>query len=214
MNEFWKFGPMPLFMPPDPPAPPADPPAPPADPPAPPADPPAPPADPPAPPADPPAPPADPPKPPEPPPAAGYSTLVEGLDEDGQTIAKQFTDLGHIVTTLKTAQDAVSKAVIPPGKDSSAEDIAKYRKQMGVPKEPIDYKLKVPEKLADGREWGDADTALATGFLKVAHEHHAPPALVQAVFDWFQETQGGLIEAGTKALVDWKQEQEAALKQA
>ncbi len=206
MNEFWKFGPMPYFAP-DPAPTPAPEPSPgptpsPAPEPAP---------EPSPEPAPEPTPSPEPaPQPtPEPP---SYSALLETLDDDGKKLGGQFTDLGHLLKTLKAGQDKMSKAVIPPGKDATDEERATYRKQMGIPAEAAGYKLMVPEKMPDGTEWGEEDAALASGFLAIAHKNDASPQLVQDVFDWFVETQAGLHAATTKAQVTYREEQEANLK--
>lgn len=75
------------------------------------------------------------------------------------------------------------KPVLP--KDATEEDIAAYRKEIGVPDKPEGYL----EKLPNGLVIGDADKPMAEGFLAAAHQANMPPEFVGAALDWYYKTQ-------------------------
>jgi hypothetical protein len=67
------------------------------------------------------------------------------------------------------------KGVILPTEKSTPEEVAEYRKAMGVPESVDGYQVK-PEKLPEGFEWNDADTK---PFLEIAHKYNVPPAAMK-----------------------------------
>lgn len=66
-------------------------------------------------------------------------------DEEAKKFAERSPDLNHLIKRAKEANDRLSKAIIPPGKDAKPEDIEAYRKQIGVPQAPDGYKFEMPE---------------------------------------------------------------------
>ena len=59
---------------------------------------------------------------------------------------------------------------LPPNESSTPEEIAEYRKQIGAPDDPKEYKFK-PEDLPEGTEWDDALSAEVEAAM---HSHHIP----------------------------------------
>ena len=81
------------------------------------------------------------------------------------------------------------KALTPPDKDSTPEQITAWRKALGIPDTPEGYfaaGVKLPEIAADAA-W---DKATEKAFLDTMHRLHAPPAVVQAALSIY-----GTLEA-------------------
>jgi hypothetical protein len=96
--------------------------------------------------------------------------------------AKFWTDKGPNVEELaksyEVAQRALGRkaqAVVPPTEKSTPEEVAEYRKAIGVPDSPEGYNLK-PEQLPEGVTWDDN---VAKKAAELAHKHHIPAAAMQ-----------------------------------
>jgi hypothetical protein len=96
--------------------------------------------------------------------------------------AKFWTDKGPNVEALaksyEVAQRALGRkaqAVVPPNEKSTPEEVAEYRKAVGVPESPEGYQLK-PEQLPEGVVW---DENVAKQAAELAHKHHIPAAAMQ-----------------------------------
>jgi len=91
--------------------------------------------------------------------------------------AKFWTDKGPNVEALAKSYDVAQRAlgrkaqaVLPPNEKSTPEEIAEYRKALGVPDSPEGYKLK-PEQLPEGVTW---DENVAKRAAELAHKHNIP----------------------------------------
>lgn len=162
----------------------ADPPA--GDPPAPPA----PPAPPPAPANDPPAPPAppaagDPPADPAPPPAGDdWRARLAGDDDKLLGFLGRYTSERAFVEAAKKDRDAVrNKAAVKLPDNPTDEELAAYRKEMGIPDKPEGYL----EKLPDGLVVGDDDRPYVDTFLAKMHGTNAPKGAVDAALSAYYE---------------------------
>jgi hypothetical protein len=96
--------------------------------------------------------------------------------------AKFWTDKGPNVEALAKSYDVAQRAlgrkaqaVLPPTEKSTPEEIAEYRKAIGVPDSPEGYNLK-PEQLPEGITWDDN---VAKQAAELAHKHHIPAAAMQ-----------------------------------
>jgi len=96
--------------------------------------------------------------------------------------AKFWTDKGPNVEALAKSYDVAQRAlgrkaqaVLPPTEKSTPEEVAEYRKAIGVPESPEGYNLK-PEQLPDGVVWDDN---VAKKAAELAHKHHIPAAAMQ-----------------------------------
>jgi hypothetical protein len=91
---------------------------------------------------------------------------------------------GDIFTSFRELEKKLSsgqiKSVID--ENSTAEEIAAYREEHGIPASPEGYL----ENLPDGLVLGDEDKALAQSFLESMHGKNASPAEVGAALDWYQ----------------------------
>ena len=82
---------------------------------------------------------------------------------DVESLAKSHNGLAELLG--KKAQ-----AVVPPNEKSTPEEVAAYRKAIGVPETPEGYELK-PEQMPDGVTWDDN---VAKQAAELAHKHHIP----------------------------------------
>lgn len=115
-------------------------------------------------------------------------------------------DLKRFAANLATPADAVrmaaglrqklSNAVVPPGSDASDDDVAAFRRRMGVPDKPEGYVISRPGDLPRGVDDTGAARAQEEEFLEVMHSAGATPEIVQAAFDWYY---GSVAEAGRDA---------------
>ena len=97
-------------------------------------------------------------------------------DKDLKKHADRFVTIDDLVKANVESRQRLSKAIIPPGKDASPEDIASYRKAAGIPETEEGYAW--PEA-PEGVELGDAVEEeragwnkffLETGFTKTQAE--------------------------------------------
>ena len=68
-----------------------------------------------------------------------------------------------------------ANAIVPPSEKSTPEEVAAYRKAIGVPESPEAYNLK-PEQLPEGVTWDDN---VAKKAAELAHKHNVPAAAMQ-----------------------------------
>lgn len=104
--------------------------------------------------------------------------------EDGKVrkFADQFTSPTDLAKAAFEQRQQISKAVFPPGKGATDEDIAKYHKQIGVPEA---YEWDLPE----GHEPTEADTALQTKAGEVFKSVHMNATQQKAVNGLWNELQ-------------------------
>lgn len=103
---------------------------------------------------------------------------------------KFWTDKGpNVEAILKSYQGMEqllgkkAQAVVPPSEKSTPEEIAAYRKAIGVPESPEGYKLK-PEQLPEGVTW---DENVAKRAAELAHKHNIPAAAMSELMRFDME---------------------------
>jgi len=110
--------------------------------------------------------------------AEGWLDKLPGdLDPYKPTLAK-YKDFGSLAKSHGELQQLLGKkssAVNVPGEKSTPEEIAAFRKALGVPEKAEEYGFK-PEKLPDGVAWDDNS---AKQFAAIAHKHHIPAAAMK-----------------------------------
>jgi hypothetical protein len=104
--------------------------------------------------------------------------------------SKFWTDKGPNVEALAKSYDVAQRAlgrkaqaVLPPTEKSTPEEIAEYRKAIGVPDSPEGYKLK-PEQLPEGVSWDDN---VAKRAAELAHKHNIPAAAMSELMKFDME---------------------------
>jgi hypothetical protein len=138
----------------------------------------------------------------------------DALPADLRGAAKNFRTSADAVKCARDLRQKLSTMVAVPGDGASAEDIAAFRKRLGVPDSPDGYKLAARDRYPASVDAEAARTAEAD-FLRAMHAAGASPAVVAAALDWYW---GAVAKAGEKAgsssSADATKDAEAALRKA
>lgn len=117
---------------------------------------------------------------------------------------KFWTDKGpNVEAILKSYQGMEqlvgrkAQAILPPTEKSTPEEIAEYRKAIGVPETPEGYNLK-PEQIPDGVTW---DEATAKKAAELAHKHNVPAAAMQE-FLKFDMERAAMMNQAAATMID------------
>lgn len=124
----------------------------------------------------------------------------------------KYPDLQKLLEGAWNAKQLVGKradGVLVPGPDAKPEQIAAFRKAIGVPEKPEGYGLKKPEKLPEGVEWPEDRMAKLAA---VAHEAGIPPAALQKIVEFSIAANGEAHSARKLAAEKQKAEFMAAQK--
>lgn len=124
-----------------------------------------------------------------------WRDLSAGGDEKLRKRLDRFASPGDIVKSWLAAEQKITSgeykkpAALP--ENASPEQIAEYRKELGVPDKPDGYDTTLP----DGLVIGDADKPLVAEFLKEMHGVNAPPAMVKSALSAYYKIQENQIAA-------------------
>lgn len=86
----------------------------------------------------------------------------------------------------------LSRAIVPPGSDATPEEVADFRRRLGVPQGPDGYRIRYPDSMSRHLMEGPRAALDEEGFLKAMHAAGATQETVQAAVDWYADI---LIEA-------------------
>ena len=137
-----------------------------------------------------------------------------GIEEPGlRQVAEKFTSPAEVVRSYAALQSRLGRSVVKPGPDASAEELASYRRQLGVPESAEDYDLQLPENLPERLRSDPGGEALREDFLKAMHQAGASNAVVQQALDWYYGTITQSLEQQAKRASDRRDEAEASLRQ-
>jgi hypothetical protein len=106
-----------------------------------------------------------------------FDRLPENLQSAKATLEKYpgFPDLVKAHMGLRQKLGKGADAVYVPGENASPEEVANYRKALGVPDSADAYQLK-PEALPEGMTWSDE---LSKPYAEIAHKHNIPPSAMK-----------------------------------
>ena len=109
-----------------------------------------------------------------------------GINEPGlRRVAEKFTSPAEVVKSYAALQSRLGRSVVKPGSDAGPEELAAYRRQLGVPERPEGYEVSLPENLPEPLRSDPAAETLQQDFLKAMHEAGASNAVVQKALDWY-----------------------------
>lgn len=137
-------------------------------------------------------------------------TLPDGLKEFSGILGK-YPNPVELARALGHSQKLISQkqqAGKPPGPDAKPEEVAAWRKTLGVPDKPEDYGIKAPEKLPDGVKWDDAEAA---NFSKFAHEIGLTPQQAQKLIEYDVGIKANMYQAGSGKLAEYVEAQKKEL---
>jgi hypothetical protein len=109
---------------------------------------------------------------------------------DVESMAKGFNGLEQLLGKK-------ANAIVPPTEKSSPEEVAAYRKAIGVPDSPEGYQLK-PEQLPEGVTW---DESVAKRAAELAHKHNVPAAAMQE-FMKFDMERAALMNQAAAGMIE------------
>lgn len=109
---------------------------------------------------------------------------------DVESLAKGFNGLEQLLGKK-------AHAIVPPTEKSTPEEVAAYRKAIGVPESPEGYNLK-PEQIPDGVTW---DEATAKKAAELAHKHNVPAAAMQE-FLKFDMERAAMMNQAAATMID------------
>ena len=135
-------------------------------------------------------------------PSTGYvnadGTFADGwtnnLPEDSaaykDTLSK-YKSVPDMAKALANANALIGKKLGVPNEKSSPEEVAAFRRAMGVPDSLDDYKL-APETLPEGMTWNDD---MAKPYAEIAHKHGIPPGAMKELVAQHAKTEMFKMEA-------------------
>lgn len=119
---------------------------------------------------------------------------LDALPEDSAVFknsVKNFKSVPDLVKALGNANALIGKKLGVPNEKSSPEEVAAFRKAMGVPDTLDDYKF-APDALPEGMTWNDD---FAKPFAEIAHKHNVPPGAMKALANQFAHYEKVKLEA-------------------
>jgi hypothetical protein len=129
---------------------------------------------------------------------------AQPVDKPDWLESKFWTDKGPNVEALAKSYDVAQRAlgrkaqaVLPPTEKSTPEEIAEYRKAIGVPDSPDGYKLK-PEQLPEGVSWDDS---VAKRAAELAHKHNIPAAAMSELMK-FDLERAALMNQAAASMIE------------
>lgn len=120
---------------------------------------------------------------------------------DVESLAKSYQGLEQLLG--KKAQ-----AIVPPSEKSTPEEVAAYRKAIGVPDAPEGYNLK-PEQLPEGVVW---DENVAKRAAELAYKHNVPAAAMQEFMKFDMERAALMNQAAAQMIETQLESGRAELK--
>ncbi len=119
---------------------------------------------------------------------------LDALPEDAKdykdTLAK-YKSVPDMAKALANANQLIGKKLGVPNEKSSPEEVAAYRKALGIPDTLDDYKF-APDALPEGMEWSDE---FSRPFAEIAHRHNIPPGAMKALANQFSVYEKFKVEA-------------------
>lgn len=117
-------------------------------------------------------------------------------DDKYKKQAERFEDADAVFRSMEDLRKKVSTAVVIPGKDAAEEDVAAYRKQIGVPETMEGYDF--PE-VQDGVELTEDQINSQKEWAKLFHDNNVPKELADSLIAKYNADIQAGIESINKA---------------
>lgn len=139
-----------------------------------------------------------------------WRNRLAGKDDSALKRLNRFQSPEGIYKSWRSLEQRLSsgelKSALP--KDASEEQVAEWRKEVGLPEEPNGYEL--PE--VSGHEWTDADKPTLEKFLGVAHTANLNQEQVNAALSWYVQEQQSILDSRYEGDVEARQTLEDELR--
>jgi hypothetical protein len=143
----------------------------------------------------------------------GAADWRAAISEPGlRKVAEKFTSPAEVVKSYAALQSRLGRSVVKPGPDAAPEEVAAYRRQLGVPESVEGYEVKLPDDLPAPLRGDPAGEALQQDFLKAMHEAGASNAVVQKALDWYYGSVTDSLAQQEKGAAERRAEAEASLR--
>ncbi|MCK5609073.1 hypothetical protein KAR91_44775 [Candidatus Pacearchaeota archaeon] len=130
--------------------------------------------------------------------------------EEARKHANRFADPEALTQANMDLRKKVSNAIHKPGKEAKDEEVAAYRKAIGVPEKPEDYNI---IKAPDGKELPPELQETVADWQKVFHENNVPAETAQNLLkNMVKEVQQGIADKEA-ADAKFKEDSETSLKE-
>lgn len=145
--------------------------------------------------------------------AKGWTDKLPDSLADAKPTLANYDSFEKVVKSLldnKRAATAKTDGMVRlPGPDAKPEDVAAFRKALGVPDVPDAYGLKAPEGLPPGVEWSDD---LAKGFAEQAHKAGLAAPAAQQLAEWYVAQQTAQAQAQEQEVATMRADAEKDLR--
>lgn len=128
-----------------------------------------------------------------------WRNLLTGGDAAGMKLLERYPSVEDVYKRMLSQEQIIRRGAhktLPTLPENPTEDqVAEYRKAVGVPETPDGYGL----KFADDLKPTEADNEMLNGFIADMHRQNIPPGAAKAAFDWYQAQLGRAREEGIAA---------------
>ena len=119
---------------------------------------------------------------------------LDALPDDAKdykdTLSK-YKSVPDMAKALANANALIGKKLGVPNEKSSPEEVAAFRRAMGVPDSLEEYKF-APDSLPEGMTWNDD---MAKPYAEIAHKHGIPPAAMKELVNQHAKSEAFKLEA-------------------
>jgi len=119
---------------------------------------------------------------------------LDALPDDAKdykdTLSK-YKSVPDMAKALANANQLIGKKLGVPNEKSSPEEVAAFRRAMGVPDSLDEYKF-APDSMPEGMTWNDD---MAKPYAEIAHKHGIPPAAMKDLVAQHAKTEMFKLEA-------------------
>lgn len=121
----------------------------------------------------------------------------------------KFTSGDAFVQSYNHVAGKLKSAIFVPGEGAADEDVAKFRKSLGVPEAPEGYLEAI--QASEGKEYDEGDMAIIEEFAEVAYENNIPAPAFNAFMAKLSERASGLRQSVADQIEDAREAAEEEL---
>lgn len=116
-------------------------------------------------------------------PMASWRDMMAGQDEKFRKHLDRYGSLSDVGKKIRELEKMVGQVKKPLPENPTADQIASWRKENGIPETPEGYEI----KLQDGMTLPEEYKPVVSEFLKTMHGVNAPPAIVNSMIGWYMD---------------------------